>query len=561
MKRYRWLVYIGLVLATQAAFSRDANRPVIGEAVSVVTDRSLYIAGEQIMFSALVINRVDELSYSESTVVYCELITAGGFRVAGLKFPVENGRCSGCLKIPDDVLSGFYYLRAYTRALRSEGPVAYHYSLLKVVNLGRSDVVAGTDDVGQLFPSAVSASDIPGHQAGIEIIPDNEIYSTRDSVRIRISVNSKMPNKTGIFSISVVPEATVVNHAALNNQIKSAQAAGNYHIENRGINLSGKLVEASTGKPLPGIIMNLSIIGKGRDFMAIRTDSLGAFNFALPLYTGNRDLFLCSAKVPGTETRILVDNDFCTEPVQLPAPAFRLEGSENDAAYQMAVNRMVETAFATVADTVSAIANEMEIPFYGTPSEVLYLDQFVQLPTLEEYFNELPMMVKVRKRKGDKYFKVFGAQSDLEVFDPLVLIDHVAVDDAERVLKILPQNIARIEVVNEPYVKGSQTYGGIISIISKRGDFAGIDLPSSGIFVNYRFLANDAKCRTNEQVGKGIPDTRNTLFWAPQIVPDDFGNAVVRFTTADSYGRYRVILSKMLTSGEIITVESGFTVK
>ena len=39
------------------------------------------------------------------------------------------------------------------------------------------------------------------------------------------------------------------------------------------------------------------------------------------------------------------------------------------------------------------------------------LINYVQLPTLEEYFNELPTLAKVRKRQGEKYFKILGAQT------------------------------------------------------------------------------------------------------------------------------------------------------
>ena len=170
-------------------------------------------------------------------------------------------------------------------------------------------------------------------------------------------------------------------------------------------------------------------------------------------------------------------------------------------------------------------------------------------------------MVKVKKRKGEKYFKVFGTQSALDVFDPLVLIDHVAVDDPEKILKVLPQNVARIEIVNEPYVKGSQTYGGIISIISKRGDFAGIDLPSSGIFINYRFLDDNSMCGAFKPAVNQYPDTRNTLFWQPDITPEQLKNAGFVFTTGDSHGEYIAVLRSISPSGKVIIAETKFAVE
>ena len=75
----------------------------------------------------------------------------------------------------------------------------------------------------------------------------------------------------------------------------------------------------------------------------------------------------------------------------------------------------------------------------------------------------------------------------MAIYDPLVMIDWVAVSDNESILGTPTQSISRIELVNAPYIKGDMIYGGIISIISKKGDFAGIDLPRNGIFINYKF--------------------------------------------------------------------------
>ena len=35
---------------------------------------------------------------------------------------------------------------------------------------------------------------------------------------------------------------------------------------------------------------------------------------------------------------------------------------------------------------------------------------------------------------------------------------------------------------------GNITYGGIISFVSRKNNFAGIDLPKSGTFISYSFL-------------------------------------------------------------------------
>ena len=169
-------------------------------------------------------------------------------------------------------------------------------------------------------------------------------------------------------------------------------------------------------------------------------------------------------------------------------------------------------------------------------------------------------LAKVRKRQGGKYFKVLGTQTGLTDFDPLILVDLVAVDNPALVLAIPPLNISRIEVVNMLYVKGDQTYGGIINIISKRGDFAGIDLPSSGVFINYGFLAGSSHYPGNNPPPQHFPDTRNTLFWEPHLVLNKGNTAKLSFTTADTPGRYLIILKGINLSGELFSKSVSFRV-
>lgn len=560
MRKFEILLICCIVLCCASVSAQQFRNSDFEEWVSVVVDRSVYIAGERINFSAVQYSKSSQNGNEGTKTLFAELITPDGMQMMGSKYLLIENKAQGCIKIPADITTGVYYLRAYTGQMLKEGPSIYAYTELKIINPSKEDVIPGKGGATPSVPVFDTAfgKSISRH---IRLICDRAVYQVRDTVHVKLEADLGMMKEFSAMSLAVVPEFSVTDSQKVIPQSIGLKENIEFNPESRGILLTGKLVDANKNEPLAGVMVNLSIIGQGRDFMAVRTDARGGFYFSLPNYTGKRDLFICAEKLPGYEAKILVDNDFCTRPVQMPSPVFDLTEKERNTAYQMALNTLVHLAFSP--DTVS-IGDESapnDRPFYGKPSEILYLDQYIQLPTLEEYFNELPLTVKVRKRKGEKYFKVFGQKNELDVFDPLVLIDHVAVDDAERILKVSPQNVARIEVVNEPYVKGSQTYGGIISIISKRGDFAGIDLPSSGVFISYRFLEEEANCDPLLPSGTDTPDTRNTLFWQPLITPDKEGKAETVFTTADSRGSYKAVLSVILSSGKTFMVSTGFTVK
>jgi hypothetical protein len=222
----------------------------------------------------------------------------------------------------------------------------------------------------------------------------------------------------------------------------------------------------------------------------------------------------------------------------------------------MARNLQVESLFSGIPDTgIQEPINDGR-PFYGDPSQVLILDKYIDLPTLEEYFNELPVGVKVRKQQGKKYFRFFSDQTEMVIYDPLVLIDWVAVDDIDRILSLSPRDISRIELVEEPYIKGQIIYGGILSFLSQENDFAGIDLPSSGTFINFDFFNPCPADDYHRSLPENIPDGRNTVFWNPQVVPAASGRTDISFLTPDTPGNYLILLRGTDRNGKEFMISS-----
>jgi hypothetical protein len=134
----------------------------------------------------------------------------------------------------------------------------------------------------------------------------------------------------------------------------------------------------------------------------------------------------------------------------------------------------------------------------------------------------------------------------------------VAIDDVEKVLGADPGAISRIDIINSVYLKGDQLYGGIISIFSRKGDFAGTDLPASGIFINYGFPAKQAAKDEISLPEPGRPDARNTLLWIPQL--DLSQRKELYITAPDTPGGYVVILRGVTSKNKVIMKSLSFRV-
>jgi len=518
------------------------------EKIGIFSDRSLYIAGEKINFTALVKESEDYLPVELSRVLYCELVTPSGSKVVGGKFPVEHFKSIGCIQIPEETISGIYYLKAYTRFMRNDSPENYHYIPIKIVNPKKNEVLAEYME-GDRPDSLKNRHVRPQDQAHYSVATDKDTYFPRENVRLEIETPMGASHPEHLC-LTVVPEGSIDDLMVKYDDTMYTALNGLYFPETRGVSLSGSVINSSNGNPIAGIKVHLSIISD-RDIMVVRTDSSGRFFFTLPDHKGNRDIFLCTEEMPGVTTTIYIDNDFCTRSLSLPAPSFSLDQEEREMAYHMAVNLELADFFPALDVGPETGPVEPAAPFYGKPTQVLVLEKYIDLPTLEDYFSELAISVKVRKSQGRKHFRFSSEQADMAIYEPLVLIDWVAVENMEKILAMDPRNIDRVELVNAPYVKGSITYGGIVSFVSKNNDFAGIDLPASGTFINYSFLEECQWDATPENLPENIPDTRNTVHWDPDLALDENGTATITFPAPDTPGSYTIVLKEMITGSEI----------
>lgn len=532
------------------------------EKVVLITDRSVYITSEQVKFFASLSAGKEASKPVESEILYCEIITPDGNRIAGNKYLISDNSVSGCIDIPENLVSGAYYIRAYTKVMRNNGPESYGYNQVIIINPFRDEVLAKNNKsqgtATQVIPvKSRSMSD------ALFVAADKNRYAARETVTVSLSlapVNEDDQNTPlNNVCISVIPGNYISKPVAVVQADKKPEGKSDYFPETRGLSVTGKLTQNPSGIPVIDKKVNLSIIGEGRDFMSVRTDSTGQFHFAMPSYTGTRDLFLCAEKIDSVKVKIWVDNDFCTMPVKLPSPAINLSDDDLKNIHNMAQNVQISSHFYTDSVRNTRSPKTEKYAFYGKPTNIIYIDKYIQLPTLEEYFNELPSEVKVRKRKGQPRFDVLGTRG-VSLYEPLVMVDYVAVDEPAKVLAASPQNISRIEVVKDDYIKGGQTYGGVVSIISKKADFAGIDLPSAGIFINFNFLGENSCKAEGSDFTASQPDTRNTVLWKPGIKIKNGTTEKYTFTAPDTPGTYTIMTEGINNKGEMVTVTTSFEV-
>lgn len=556
--RYFLVLLLNMLMAITSQ-SQKVNQGIWKEEVAVFTDRTTYAAGEEVLFSVHITVKKHFDNNENSRILYCELITPTGSRLAGQKYLLHQQNGEGALPIPSDVVSGNYYLKFYTRLMRNNGPEGYTYVRVKIINPFKTEVLSGKGFASDTVPPTSWSRIYPIRDSSIQITRLQKIFAPREEVHLNLK-GDFLENKPIKATLTVVPWGTLQDSTTFYPSGDKDASDSYWEAETRGVSLTGRVVMKGLGKPMSGARINLSIIGD-KDFSAMNTDSTGRFFFSLPDHTGSRDIFLSASNQEGATPEIFIDNDFCSKPIALPYIPFSLSQEEELMAYKLAVNQLVTVAFHpdTIKPELDGPASR--IAFFGQPTNIIEMQKYIDLPSLREYFTELPVIVRIKKIDEKQQFRFYLAEGEMAIRNPLVLVDWIVVEDIDKILAMPPEAIERIELVNALYIKGSITYGGIISFISKKGDFAGIDLPTSGTFINYKLLCRAPTAIQQTLTGPNIPDSRNTPYWEPALQLDQVFEKKVGFIAPDTPGKYRATLRALLENGQIVQTDAVIAVE
>ena len=223
--------------AAQARSNNDLN-----EKITLLTDRNLYITGENIKFVAILQTEDSSPQPTKSLVLYCELITPDGENINGNKFIIENNLSSGNLLIPADISSGIYYLRAYTRYMRNQGPSSFSYTIIKIVNAGRNEnqqPVLKNGASGLKYETNRTEDSINI----FKIIFDKSDYKRRETVNLTVDAGKDHLPLLGL-SLSVIPEYTFSKTmVTLPESVQNGMDIY-YPPETRGPTVTGKLTDS-----------------------------------------------------------------------------------------------------------------------------------------------------------------------------------------------------------------------------------------------------------------------------------------------------------------------------
>ena len=540
---------------------REAS--LIKEHVEVFTDRSIYAVNEFINFRAdLVVEGLSE-DRMWSSILYVELISTNGTSLTRAKFDLSDRACYGMLPIPASALTGNYFLKCYTRWMRNAGPGNFSYTPLKIINPFRSEVANQTSG-GETGLHYSRRDYITGF---LECANPKTSYAKGEEIKLKFSVpvNTKLHKVQ--CCITVVPLDAVdtlkgqLTH--IGELVDRDQFVVQFLPDLYGPSISGAVVRTEKNDgPVQNAKLHFSLLGDQPDYFATITDAFGQFVVSIPARTGLQELFVTPEVSGDGFVEVRIDQDFDADFPPVPAVPFTLSAGEHEVATQMVRKMQLSEAFKRPDSLEVVQTDTAPVPFYGTAIHSIVLDDFIDLPTLEEVFINLVFPVTVVKRKNSTTLMIHSDNPTSEFYDPLIMIDQIPVFDHDKVISIAPEKISRIDVINDVYVKGSVTYSSVINIVTREGDMAGIDLPAGSYFFDYLAIhpAGIGIARIPAP-GDQIPDLRNTLLWIPDLVLERGIAEEIVFKAPAYPGEYVVLVRCMARPGEVLSAIARFVVK
>jgi hypothetical protein len=512
---YKKIVFIFLLsLCLPLASIQPVNATGgLTEQIGLITDRSFYCVGETLFFKAEVLKNSKPALEEWSNVLYLELVTPDGKVMLADKFSITDGASAGSMVIPTQLLSGNYYLRAYTKWMRNQSTNGFSFLLLKIINPFSVELLTNGDIEDHSVPLIPIKKKV-GKYLSIQL--DTDSLKTGQSLELALKSNPDSLKKISC-TVAIVRKGSS-NNLYFQLPVDSAvYSPVTYLPETRGVTLSGQVVNKADSTAIPFAKVWLTAKGATAYTREAMAGADGRFYFDLGKSLGLQVVYLHAATNKTAVTPlVLVDSDFATITHRLPFVPFEIHDAENELAQQLIIEAQLDRFFSAVPSQKANTAKADSAFFYGKPDQVIRFEQYIDMPTVRDYLTELLPNIKVEYVNKVPVFQFVAENFDLLSDGPLVMLNLKKVENANTILGLSPSAIDRVEIIWQPYIRGEITYTGIIHFLTKRPDLQEIKYPEGSLFLDYQSLSNTPIVRS-PKTDQALPNLGNCIFWNPSL--------------------------------------------
>lgn len=544
------LVFISLLLCAFALYGRIVERTYVS------TDRSCYVAGDDIWMSAFCMDSSEGRPSSFSSIAYVELCSSDGV-VQTAKIALVDGRGAGRMTIPRNTPTGNYRLVAYTALNRNEQGYDYMScaSTLSVYNTFSSSRVSGGVEVCEEVPLAPQAE--RGGTGISLVVPDYLRCSDKALFSLANSSKDDMDLSVSVYLEDGLPAPCGMD---ICDFLSSSRFEGvpsftqDFIPEYEGEIIYGRVV-GGTAASCNGKYAFISATGDLTGAYSSAVEGGRAVFFTNNIY-GDRDI-ICQIEGLGPEDdcHLDIESPFVA-PQATDVPVLRIGRNMESALSRRSAAMQIEHSFAS--DTLySMLPYRQNLVFSDNKKKTYMLDDFRRFPLMSEIIVEFIKELRTRKSDGRTDIQVlledFKKASYFTDGTSLMLLDGTPVFDHSKIMEYDPLLVEYIDIYQDTYFFGSRTFDGVVNFVTYKRN-----LPSIQFDSNVRLLGFKGCCwpmaYTCSGIGGDYPDYRQTAYWHPCVKIAAGASEPVEVRFPSTPGRYMVKIEGTTASGSPVLI-------
>lgn len=548
------------------------------ENIFVHFNSSFLVSGENLFYKIYCLNTNTNKLSDLSKIAYVELIDPDKKTIFKHKIILKSGLGEGDFFIKTSIPSGNYKLIAYTQWMRNRGVNSFFQNDITIVNPFRANkkltvkipepidtLVVGQNLIKE--SESVSNFNVPSKNEYIRLKTNKTTFSKREKVVVTVK-GLKDKFSYGNYSISVkkidsinsptkLKPSLFVNKNGLN---KIPESSIPFLPELRGEIVSGSVFSKETNTPKANVKVSLSIPGENAIFKIATTNKKGKFYFSIDKEYKNPNAIIQVVNSKRKQYKVELNDYNLPNFDDFVFNDFIITPKINDLILKKSILNQIENAFHSLKnDSILPISSA--VPSYQYNEKKYILDDYTRFNTLKETVTEVVEAVYMEQKKFRVKFYNNVIKSDLL---PLVLIDGVIIQDHNMIIDYNARHIKSIGIVRDKYIYGGQTYMGVISIKTLKGDYK---FPLEGSFIKSfeldKPLVNKKYFRQeyNDHAKLDrIPDFRSQLLWQPNFILK--GNeSKVSFFTSNNIGYFEICLEGYTNMGKPVFLREIIHVK
>jgi len=544
----------------------------VPEGLFIHTDRDLFVAGEQLLFSLSLFKGNGGVRRSEGEMSrYAYLVLRSNNEMVDYqRVLLDNGSAHGGFYLEDTLSTGYYELLGFTNWMRNQDAGTFFRKHIFIanrfdeeLNIPENDATATPNSSREMNHKHKTTP--PGTPFRLNL--SDTLFGQRR--KGYVTIEAELPaDHQGQLAVSITPEDSHLGHnktfagylSGIEEYFDEHDPANQpfpFFMETKGMVVSGQVTDES-GQPAEGSRITLSKQDTLVNLKYADACSGGLFHFLLDPYYDDSRLFFSlvpkeerSGKTIHLFDKAEVDFPFTSPPGTLYPEQRDLLISGQDLvsiqkAYRLSDHDMLEKPRANVFPPL----------LYAKANDAFYPDKYVALDDVYEIAFELIPSWRIRGRGDEATHIMTDATLRQRMGDtPVFFVDGVITDNILPYLELGSEDLLKIETHDFRWQHGDMYFPGIISIFTKdpATHFAALEddyvaTTTDNPAIQLRFNPPVHEKTTEKKPEK--PDARQVLLWEPDIRIGGGQTVSLPFYTSDLNGRFVVTLQGISERGE-----------